>query len=286
MPRTAGIAFHGGSVELGLAGRNVVVTGGSRGIGRQIALGFASEGAHVAICSRGRAQVDATVAELRSLGVKAHGVAVDLDGPEGPAAFIDEVAGVLGGIDVLVNNASSTVTGSGGVDTIPEAALLQRVVGKGFAAIRCTRAAVPHMKRAGGGRIVFIGGTSARSVLRPAEMPLGGSGMPAGLGNSLLTNFARHLSVELAPAQILVNVVHPHLTRTDRYPGLLAKTMEQRNLSESEANKALSSLLPIGRVIEAEEVADLVVFLCSARASGIAGQAVAVDGGAGGSIPY
>jgi 3-oxoacyl-[acyl-carrier protein] reductase len=164
--------------------------------------------------------------------------------------------------------------------------LLQRVVGKGFAAIRCARAAVPHLRRGNGGRILFVGGTSARSVLRPSEMPLGGSGMPAGLGNSMISNFARHLSVELAADNILVNVVHPHFTRTDRYAGILEKTMEQSGVNEAQGHAMLASLVPIGRVIEAQEVADLVVFLCSARASAISGQAIAVDGAAGGHIPY
>ena len=273
-------------MELGLAGKRIIVTGGSRGIGRHIALGFAREGARIAICSRGREAIDATLAELRQLGVVAHGIAADLDVPEIPAKVIDEAADALGGIDVLINNASSNVTGAGSIETMPEATLLQRVVGKGFAAIRCSRAVIPHLKRVGAGRIVFIGGTSARSALRPSEMPLGGSGMPAGLGNSMLANFARHLSMELAQDKILVNIVHPHLTRTDRYPNLVAKTMELRGVREAEANAALANLLPIGRVIEPEEVADLVVFLCSARASGISGQAVAVDGGAGGNISY
>ncbi len=273
-------------MDLGLVGKKVVVTGGSRGIGRHIALGFAREGASVAICSRGRGAIDSTLSELQQLGVVAYGIEADLDNPEIPAKVMDDAADVLGGIDVLINNASSNVTGAGGIESMTEATLLQRVVGKGFAAIRCSRAAIPHMKRAGAGRIVFIGGTSARSALRPSEMPLGGSGMPAGLGNSMLANYARHLSMELAKDNILANIVHPHLTRTDRFPNLVARTMEQRNVGEAEAKAVLASLLPIGRVIEPEEVADLVVFLCSARAAGISGQAVAVDGGAGGNISY
>lgn len=273
-------------MNLGLSGKAVLVTGGNRGIGRQIALCFAKEGAKVAICGRNRAHIDSTAAEIRGHGVPCHGLAADLDAAGIPEQVVDEAARLLGSLDILVNNASSTVSGSGGGETMPEAALLQRVLGKGFSAIRCARAAIPHMRRSGGGRIVFIGGTSARTVLRPREMPLNGSGLPAGLGNSMIANFARHLSVELAGDNILVNVVHPHLTRTDRYPQLVAKTMEQRGLSDAEANAALANLLPIGRVIEPEEIADLVVFLCSARASAISGQAVAVDGGAGGHIPY
>jgi 3-oxoacyl-[acyl-carrier protein] reductase len=273
-------------LNLGLAGKSVLVTGGNRGIGRQIALCFAREGAKVAICGRNREHVESATSEIKALGAASHGMVADLDAEGIPGKIVDEVAAVFGQLDILINNASSTVSGSGDAETLPEAALLQRVVGKGFAAIRCTRAAIPHMRKAGGGRVVFIGGSSARSVLRPREMPLNGSGLPAGLGNSMLVNYARHLSVELAADKILVNVVHPHLTRTDRYPQLVAKTMEQRGLDESAANAALASLLPIGRVIEPEEVADLVVFLCSARASAISGQTVAVDGAAGGHISY
>lgn len=273
-------------MNLGLSGKTVLVTGGNRGIGREIALCFAKEGAHVAICGRNRALVDSTVAEIQRLGATGHGLIADLDAEGVPAQVLEQAAGKLGGLDILVNNAASTVSGSGTVETMPEQALLQRVVGKGFAGIRCARAAIPHMRKRGGGRIVFIGGSSARSILRPHEMPLNGSGLTAGLGNAMIANFARHLSVELARDHILVNVVHPHLTRTDRFPDIVTKTMQQRGVGEADALAALGSLLPIGRVIEPEEVADLVVFLCSARASAISGQAVAVDGGAGGHIPY
>ncbi len=207
-------------MDLKLRGAAVLVTGGSRGLGRDFALGFAAEGADVAICARDRAQLEATAAEIRAHGVKCVAISANLFDGADCQRVVDETAAAFGRLDVLVNNASTSVDKTPkSLEDATDNQLMERFLGKTMAAIRCARAALPHMRRAGGGRIVNIGGTAARSVFRPGELLSNASGLPQGLGNSSLANFSKYLAEEAAPDGILVNLVHPHVTRTSRHAG-------------------------------------------------------------------
>ncbi|MCC6535831.1 MAG: SDR family oxidoreductase [Burkholderiales bacterium] len=261
-------------MDMELRDKGVLVTGGSRGIGREIALAFAREGAHVAICARDTQQLERTGAEIRALGAQAHTLAVDLLQEAECVRAVDETAAVFGRFDVLVNNASSNDGGS--FLTSGDDQLMRRLYVKTLASIRCSRAAVPHFRRVGGGRIICVGGTSARNP----------GGLPAGMGNAALVNFVKHLSDEVGPEQILVNVVHPSFCKTDRYPARLAALAQARNISLNEAEAHFAAQFAIRRIVEPADVAPLVVFLASALASAITGQSIAVDGGATRSIVY
>ena len=142
------------------------------------------------------------------------------------------------------------------------------------------------MRRAGGGRIVHIGGSSARAVFRAGEVPGNGSGLPQGLGNAALANFSKHLADEVAGDRILVNVVHPHVTRTDRHPARVAARAAQRGITAEAAEAEIDWLFPLGRIVEVDDIAPLVVFLASKLAGAITGQAIAVDAGAARTIAY
>lgn len=114
------------------------------------------------------------------------------------------------------------------------------------------------MRRVGGGRIICIGGASSRMSSK--------RGLPQGLGNAALANFAKHLSDEVAPHQILVNVVHPSFTRTDRFPSRLAARAQELGVSQAEAEASFAAEVPIGRIIEPADIASLVPFLASRHA--------------------
>src|SRR5258708_2651606 len=150
-------------MQIGFSGKRVVVAGGSRGIGRSIALGFAGAGASVSICARDRVTLDQTAAELRALGVEAHAASCDLAEANAIAAYIEDAARSLGGIDILVNNAS----GFGGGDT--EAGWRKGIDVDLMATVRASNAAIPHIERRGGGSILNISsiagfGASARTT--------------------------------------------------------------------------------------------------------------------------
>ncbi|MFH1604942.1 MAG: SDR family oxidoreductase [Pseudomonadota bacterium] len=261
-------------MDLALQGKAVLVTGGNRGIGRQIALAFAEEGAQVAICGRDVEQLTKTGAEIRTLGGQVHTMVADLFQAADCQRAVDETAAQFGRLDILVNNASTDVSGT--LLTADDDRLMEWVYGKTLGSMRCARAAVPHMRRVGSGRIICIGGLAARHA----------GGLPAGLGNSSLVNFAKNLSDEVAADQILVNVVHPSFCKTDRYPARLAARAKQRGISPAEAEASFIADFPIGRIVEPADIAPLVLFLASRHASAITGQSIAVDGGASRSIVY
>jgi 3-oxoacyl-[acyl-carrier protein] reductase len=275
-------------MDLKLKGKSVLVTGGSRGIGRQIALSFAEEGARVAICARNQEQLDKTAAEIRALGVDCITMSVDLTLAEDCQRVVDETAAAFGGIDILINNAGTNVDRAPSkLGAANDDQLMERVGGKALATIRCSRAALPYMQKAGWGRIVCIAGTSARQVTRGRERPSSeGNPMVSGLGNAMITNFGKMLSEQSARDGILVNVIHPGVTRTDRHPGRMVKRAKELGMTEAEAEADLNTYVPIGRVVEPADIAPLVLLFASPINGAITGQAIAVDGGIGRGITY
>ena len=274
-------------MDLTLRGKVVLVTGGSRGIGYEIARQFAAEGARVAICGRDGTSLRKAEAGIREVGGDCIAVQADLFEPDAADRLVRQTVAALSGIDVLVNNASTNV------DRVParledasDSQLFERLTGKLMGAIRCSRAVIPHMRRAGGGRIICIGGTSARAVPRSAPAAPARSELPQGLGNSALASFVSHLAEEVARDRILVNVVHPYQTRTDRTAARVAKLAAEQGISLDAANAVLAASVPIGRMVEPADIAPLVLFLASPLAGAITGQAVAIDGGAVPTVNY
>lgn len=263
-------------MQLDLFDKGVLVTGGNRGIGRQVALDFAVEGARVAICGRDVRLLRQTSIEIEALGATALPIEVDLNSEYGCKHAIDEAAQSLGRLDILVNNASNRVA-EGDVLSLPNDQLMQRLLEKTAIAIRCSRAAIPYM-RSRGGRIVCIGGITARISLS--------HGAAQGLGNAALANFVKHLSDEVAKHDILVNIVHPGLVRTERFRQRVENEARATGESLQETERQILSNIPIGRPVEPHDVASVVLFLSSSKAGAITGQAIAVDGGMARSIVY
>ncbi len=156
-----------------------MVTGGNRGVGLGIALAFAEEGANVAICGRDKAALAEAEAKIAAKGVKAKAVAVDLFTAEGCIGAVQAAVDAFGGLDVLVNNASTSI--SGNIETLDDEGLLERLQGKTLAYMRCCRAALPHLRKSGRGRVICIGGNAAFQA--------GATALPSALGNSSIIAF-------------------------------------------------------------------------------------------------
>ena len=256
-------------MNLDLKGRSVLVTGGNRGIGLAIALAFAEEGANVAVCGRDRAALAEAEAKIAAKGVKAKAVAVDLFTAAGCSGAVAAALDAFGSLDVLVNNASTLV--SGNIETLDDDGLMERLNGKTLAYMRCCRAALPHLRKSPCGRVICIGGTAARHA--------GATALPSALGNAALIAFVTQFSGTVAAQGITANVVHPPFTKTDRYPARRAALAKQLGISETAAETKFTADFPIGRIVEPSDIAPMVLFLASPHASAITGQSIAIDGG-------
>jgi 3-oxoacyl-[acyl-carrier protein] reductase len=257
-------------MDLGLGGRVAFVGGSSRGLGRAIAEELAQEGADLVLCARGNDAVRETAESIRrSSPARVVAVAADTSKPEGIRAVMDAANGEFGHIDILVTNTGGPPAGkfeSHDAEAWRAAysSLLESVTS-------LARAALPAMKERGWGRIINV---TSIAVKQPVDDLI--------LSNSLraaVTGFARTLANEVAAAGITVNNVMPGYTRTDRLEHLAARVAKAKGLPESEMLAAWNDEIPAQRIGEPHELAALVAFLASERASYITGQSIAVDGG-------
>jgi 3-oxoacyl-[acyl-carrier protein] reductase len=244
-------------MDLGLNGKNAIVTGGSKGIGRCTALLFAAEGANVAICARGQEALDATCAEIEAAGVKAYGATCDVGDADSLSAFLDGAHGALGGVDILVNNPS----GFGLTDD--EAGWRVSIDVDLMGTVRATHKVVPWMAAAGGGSIVHI---SSISGLEPGAPPAYSAVKVA------LVTHAKTMAQELAPKNIRVNCVAPG---SIFFEGGFWDVVKQNNRAMYDG---IVSTIPFGRMGTPEEVADAIVYVASSRANWVSGVTVVVDG--------
>ena len=264
-------------MELGLSGKISIVTGGSKGIGRTTALALAREGSDVAICARGVEDLEDAAAEIRDqTGRKVLAVRADMSDLDDIKNLVSTTVAELGGVDILINNAVNSVAAP--FMELADEDWLNHINVKIMGYVRCAREAIPHMINRGGGRIINIGGMAARSA--------GSLTNSNGVTNSAVSNIAKNLSDKVAKDGILVNCIHPGTTRTPRQDMVLERQARDANVSVEEAERRAVAGIPIGRMVEPEDIADLVLFLVSARASAITGQTIAVEGGAGRGIHY
>lgn len=241
------------------SGRRIVVAGGSRGIGRSIALAFAQAGASVSVCARGAEGIARVRAELGAFGRPVHAATCDLGDAGAVAGYIAEAASALGGIDVLVNNASGF-----GV-TNDEAGWAASISVDLMATVRASDAALPFLKQSSAAAII---NTSSISALQPsARTP------PYGAAKAAVVHYTQSLAVALASARIRVNSVAPG---SIEFAGGM---WEQRKTAEPALYNRILSTIPFGRLGRPEEVANAVLFLASDEASWITGQTLVVDGG-------
>lgn len=257
-------------MELGLAGRVALVTGGSRGIGRACAVGLAAEGCPVAITARGEDALRATAAALEARGAQVLAVPADLTEPEAAQRVVDAVVSRFGRLEILVNNAGAIRGGDFLATPVAQWAEDWRLKVLGY--VRMAQAALPVMRAGRWGRIINVIGAAARN---PTTTYMAG-----GIANAGLVNFTRALADLAAPDGILVNAVSPGATATERWDQLLAQQARAQGRPVESLREEVMRRQPLGRIGRPEDVADLVVFLASERAGFITGASITVDGGA------
>lgn len=245
-------------MDLGLRGKCAVVTGGSKGIGRAIALGLAQEGVNVAICARGAEPLRNAERELLERSVKAWARVCDVGDPVALDGFLESARRALGRLDILVNNASALAFGD------DEAAWRSSLDVDLMAAVRASSKVIPWLADSGGGCIVHISSVSGLEA---------GSPPAYAVAKAALISHSKTLAVALAPKKIRVNVIAPG---SIEFPGGLWDTFKHSN--PALYAMALGSI-PWGRMGTPEEVANAVIFLASDRASWITGVCLGVDGG-------
>lgn len=256
-------------MDLGLKGRAALVAASSRGLGRAAAIGFAREGADVAICARGKDDLRETESLLVELGVRVHTSVGDLSLAEDCRRFVMGAAEALGRVDVLVNNCGGPP--SGAFDAFNEDAYRAAIDLNLMSTVRLSLAAVPHMRRGGWGRIVNLTSVAVKQ-------PLDGLVL-SNTARTAVVGFAKSLANELAAEGITVNTVCPGPTFTDRIRSLAAQRADRERIPVEKALQSYVTDIPMGRLGKPEEVAALIVFLASEAASFITGTTIQVDGG-------
>ena len=253
-------------MKLGLEGRRVLVTGGSKGLGEAIARELVAEDAKVAICARNEDEVRAAAAEIGA----SYAQAADVTDPEQVRDLVARSAESLGGIDCLVNNAGGAHPGT--FATLADEDWAADLDVKLFSLIRCSREVLPHMRAAGGGRIVNIGSVYARypdptffatSVNRAAGL-----------------SFTKALAMEVAKDNVLVNAVNIGFVVTPQWENIRLRRAPDLDPDEFFRRMAAAEV-PLGRFGTVEEVSGLVAFLLSGRAGYITGASIDVAGGMG-----
>lgn len=256
-------------MELGLKGKIAIVTGGSEGIGKAAALVFAREGARVAICARRADVLEAAADEMRrATGGEVLAVPTDMTDIAQIEAFLRCVVDEWGGIDILVNNAGTAAANP--FEAASDAAWQSDFDLKLFGAIRASRIAIPIMRARGGGRII--------NITQVAGKHPGPNSVPTSVTRAAGIALTKALSKDVAKDNILVNTVCVNLVKS----GQMARAAQRNypDLSVEQGWTEMGKSVPLGRMAEAEEVANVIAFLASERASYVTGAAINVDGGA------
>jgi 3-oxoacyl-[acyl-carrier protein] reductase len=257
-------------MDLELKGKVAVVTGASMGIGKAAARLFAKEGASVVICARGQDTLNQVSSEMEKEGASVLAVKADMMEQADIDRLMEAAVGKFGGIDILINNVGDATRGDLLTKTDDDWQYDLNI--NLYSAIRCARAAVPHMKSRGGGRIINISTVYAK---QPSPGPIGYS-----MAKAALANLSRHLADDLAGDNILVNTVCPGPIMTPLWERSARLRGEEMGMEPQEViDYFADTYIPLGRFGQPDEVAGLIVFLASRWASFITGTAISTDGG-------
>jgi 3-oxoacyl-[acyl-carrier protein] reductase len=257
-------------MDLKLEGKTALVTGGSAGIGKGIARALAKEGVDVAICARRKEPLEEAAAEIaRETNRRIVPIPADLSKDADAKNFIAQGHKALGRVDIMVNNAGSS---PGGVlEHLSEADWEQSLQLKFMGYVRCLRYVLPIMVKQGGGRVVNLIGNDGVKASYWEIAP--------GAANAAGQNLTMSLAGQYGKHNISFCAVNPGPVRTERWSGLVAAMSRDMKLSYEEADKLAPASIPLGRIAEVEEVANLVVMLASPLMHMVNGTQIEVDGG-------
>jgi len=257
-------------MDLQMTGKKALVTGASAGIGKAITRAFAKEGVDVAICARRKDPLERTAAEIaKASGRKIVPITADLTKPGDAENFVRKAHQALGRIDILVNNAGSA---PGGVlEHLSEEDWASALQLKFMGYVRCMRHVLPIMQKQGKGRVVNLIGNDGVKVSYWEIAP--------GAANAAGQNLTLSLASQYGKDNISFVAVNPGPVRTERWTGLVNAMARDMKMSFEEADKLAPSSIPLGRIAETEEVANLVTYLASDLAFFVNGTMIEIDGG-------
>ena len=262
-------------MDLELQGKTALVTGGSRGIGKAIARELALCGCTIVITARGSEALKIASQEISDeTGQSVVGIVCDLTSTLGVNQMVESAAQVMAGrIDILVNNAAAPGgLARGPLSGIKDEDVINDLDTKVMGYLRCARAVAPYMIAQNWGRIINIGGTSARRA---------NGNLSAGVRNAGLVNFTKYLAEDLGQSGITANIVHPGTTRTERSALMYEEEARKSGTTVAEVEAGVALGNSTKRIVDASELAYVVAFLASPRSIALSGEVISASGGAG-----
>jgi NAD(P)-dependent dehydrogenase (short-subunit alcohol dehydrogenase family) len=257
-------------MDLQLNGKTALITGGSEGIGKSIAAVLTKEGVDVAICARRKEPLEATANELaKASGRKVVAIPADLTKDADAANFVKAAAEALGRVDIMINNAGSAPGGI--IETLTEKDWEQALQLKFMGYVRCLRYALPLMVKQGGGRVVNLIGNDG---VKPSYWEIA-----PGAANAAGQNLTKSLAGQYGKHGVSFVAVNPGPVRTERWDGLVKAMSRDMKISYEEADTLAPSSIPMGRIAEPLEVANLVAFMASPLMHYVNGTMIEIDGG-------
>lgn len=257
-------------MDLGLKGKNALITGGSQGLGLAIAKALAEEGCNVAIGARGREHLDRAAAELSKTGVKVVPIAVDFMSEDGCRKFVEEATLALGGCDILINNVGGMVPGT--LETMTSDQWQEALNRNLMSYVYTTKFAIPHLKKSRAGRILNISGISG-TMLYPGALS-------TTLPNAAIIGFNKLMAHDLAPFNILVNNLCPGTIDVESWGPRAERMAKTRGMTVDQVRSSMAGMAMLNRLGRPEEMGWIAAFLVSEKNSYMTGTTVESCGGA------